>query len=311
MVMYPVHMKMNRRWFRAIALYLLPLLVGCGALPALKAAPDSEPPEAQIMFGPYTVAIYPDDASIMRNLIFSLDGRNILQKQNYRFYFPGEDHPELPAVGEDLTGDGRPNLVIAGYSGGMNCCTELYFFELHPVLRQYAGLDAGRGYMPFEFVDLDGNGVPEVVMTDRAFALWRASFADSPASRVILRFQDGQYRGAPDLMRGSPIPEHELEQRGSKIEIEYGARATQTRPLGDYLPPLLWETMLELIHSGHANLAEEFVFQYWPAAVEERDEFLADFAKQIDGSLYIDTIRELNKEHRSILLSGASTTPHQ
>ena len=31
---------------------------------------------------------------------------------------------------EDLTGDGRPNVVVLGYTGGAHCCYEYYIFSL-------------------------------------------------------------------------------------------------------------------------------------------------------------------------------------
>jgi hypothetical protein len=47
-------------------------------------------------------------------------------------------------MGRDITGDGKPNLVVEQWTGGVHCCTFFYVFEIADQLRYIATLDNGH-----------------------------------------------------------------------------------------------------------------------------------------------------------------------
>jgi len=66
---------------------------------------------------------------------------------------------KIPLVpnGSDLTGNGRPDMMVTSWSGGAHCCFKHYIFELEPKLRVMAALDDGDTDLG-HFEDLDHNG---------------------------------------------------------------------------------------------------------------------------------------------------------
>lgn len=59
-----------------------------------------------------------------------------------------------PAYLRDLTGDGKPDLVIGLYSGGNRCCTTLNVLEVERDSLQPVGHIEGLGGWPFEGLDI-------------------------------------------------------------------------------------------------------------------------------------------------------------
>jgi hypothetical protein len=78
--------------------------------------------------------------------------------------YPAEFGPE---TGADLTGRGKPDIVIVSFSQG-NCCIETIVYEAGDTLKKI--LDIGSE-QPGMFVDLNGDGIDEFVFkTDRRFS---------------------------------------------------------------------------------------------------------------------------------------------
>ncbi|MEN3009746.1 MAG: hypothetical protein ABDI20_01970, partial [Candidatus Bipolaricaulaceae bacterium] len=83
-----------------------------------------------------------------------------------------------PITGEDVTGDGYPDVIAVHYSGGAHCCYELEVFSLGPRLERYPV--PGGGNCPGKLSDLDGDGIYEVITCDDIFAYRYGPFAYSP-----------------------------------------------------------------------------------------------------------------------------------
>jgi len=125
-----------------------------------------------------------------------------------------EEPAKLLRIGADIRGDGTPGLVVGEWTGGAHCCTLFHVFDLGKKLRKVATVDA-EDAGDSRFVDLKGDGKLEFQTFDYNFAYWHASFAESPAPAVILRYRNGGFHFAEELMRKPPPPEPELTARCS------------------------------------------------------------------------------------------------
>lgn len=214
----------------------------------------------------------------------------------------GESEPvsgKLPMT-RDITGDGIPDLVVLDYTGGVHCCYEYSIFSLGDQFKKLATLDGRDSTMTFK--DIDGDGVFEVRGRDSTFAYWNAAFADSVLPEIVLRFRDGKYELASNIMR-SPAPDRPiLEERIRQIRQDMRPQSPDTKsPLN--LSPSLWHCMLDLVYSGNGNLAWKVLEEAWPAgkaawSIHEgevsRDQFLLGFKRQLATSPYWRDIKKLN-----------------
>lgn len=96
-------------------------------------------------------------------------------------------------LANDITGDGRPELVVQGWSGGAHCCqsTAIYSVDDH-VARPL--LDINTGNCPGGLDDLDGDGVPEFRTCDDSFAYTFCDFASSPMPPVVYAYDRSERR---------------------------------------------------------------------------------------------------------------------
>lgn len=178
-------------------------------------------------------------------------------------------------VGEDLTGDGIPEVVVHQFSGGLHCCTRATVLTLGPTLVEVGSIDGGDGDVEFE--DVDGDGIPELKVGDWRFAYWRDyAFADTPAPEILFRYRDGGYEVACDLMRDEPPTPTELAARARELTEGWAA--------GD--PPVdLWGYAVELVYKGHADLAFRWLDESWPPRLRAlRAEFIRALREKLRGS---------------------------
>jgi hypothetical protein len=193
-----------------------------------------------------------------------------------------ENGPRIPN-GADVTGRGHPDMLVSFYTGGAHCCLLYYVFELEPVFRLIATLDAGSGDHS-RFLRIDGRFY--FVGADWTFSYWKSSFADSPAPGVIVGFVDnpngGGYHLALDKMSGpTPTPE---EWSSALSEARNAFR--ENNPFSDGIGSRLWGTMLDLIYEGHPDLAWRVFDESWPSNRAGKEKFLSDFCFQLKTSPY-------------------------
>lgn len=98
----------------------------------------------------------PDDPGCMRvyrhgKLVFQL-----AEDEQYHLGQPADPANEIPPVsnGTDLTGTGRPDMIVTSWSGGAHCCFSHYVFELEPEFRLLATIKDGDADLA-HFEDLD------------------------------------------------------------------------------------------------------------------------------------------------------------
>jgi hypothetical protein len=243
-------------------------------------------------FREYTVITYYDDQTGEGRIEILKAGKRVYQQSPGGRFEIGTRLVEddvantLTKMGKDIAGDGTPDLVISEWTGGAHCCSNFYVFEIGAGFRLLAKIEAGHGDGS-HFADLDGDHNLEFVAADWTFAYWHTSFAESPTPEIILRFTAGKYRLAEDQMR-KPAPS-EAEMRETIQWVQSNESWEKHNP-----PPILWGEMLNLIYTGHSDIAWRFLDQAWPAKEPGKTEFLSDFRAQLAKSPYWLQIQHLN-----------------
>jgi hypothetical protein len=193
-----------------------------------------------------------------------------------------DDVPEI-ANGADVTGRGHPDLIVSVFTGGAHCCMSHYLYELAPQVRLLARLnDADDDMAHFGRDPKDSNYY--YYTADWTFAYWPTCFACSPSEAVTLRFVDdangGAYHVAFDKMQ-KPAP----TQAAWKKELSTADKAVNDGAIND-MGQAMWGPVLDLIYTGHSDLAWKFVDALGPSAQQKPFASLADFCSLLKKSPY-------------------------
>lgn len=189
----------------------------------------------------------------------------------------------------DITGDGIPDLVVMLWTGGAHGWWGFWVFSLGPELRKVAQFEPTDNGMQFD--DLDGDGVFEALVLEDTFDYWHAPHSESPVPIVVLRFTEGSYHFAPDLMRKAAPSREDFENR----LLEIGGLMEEWTPGPFSEPPsALWGYMIELIYSGNGDLAWQFFEAAWPDHKPGKPEFLEEFKARLAEGPYWPEIKRLN-----------------
>jgi hypothetical protein len=189
-------------------------------------------------------------------------------------------------LGRDINGDGVPDLAIEDPHGRLGGQT-VHLFECGQQFRLTCMVESLEPPGPV-FRDYDGDGAAEVLLSDDAFYHWPVCMDGEPMPEVILRWRNGKYVAARDLMY-KPAP--------SKEELEATATAICASPEWDaesgWVPPQLWTNAIALMYSGHERLGLEFVDRAWQPGFPGKDELsrkkqLIDYylRSRLDDSVY-------------------------
>ena len=218
------------------------------------------------------------------------DNKRVYGQHGWCFFIGGKagnefEEMRMPPPGSDITGNGKPNLVVYEFTGGAHCCYIAYVFELGSSVKKIAEIDGGSDTL--EFVDLDGDSLPEVILLDWTFAHWNASCADSPAPKVILKYKGQKYEMASDLMRKPSLPNDLLNDLVGEIKA--------SEWWGGHPPVLLWSEMLNLIYTGNMSQAWDLIELSWPRESYDKELFLSDFKAQLQTSPFWKDVQKLNR----------------
>jgi len=258
------------------------------------AQPDKELPcplgrnlTEEAKYGEYTLRTYryPGPEGCLRishnkKLVFSRIGGEFLIGRTFGH------HSRVP-VGADLTGTGTPDAIVTEYSLGAHCCFTVRVFELGEQFKEIAKIEAGHSDGA-KFVDLDHDGFYEFQGNDWAFAYWRASFKYSPAPRIVLKYREGRFRLAYDLMKKqgpSPV-EFAALVHNVRSDEEWTDAAPTDCDMDCGVPIALWKNMLDLMYTGHSDLAWNLFDQSWRPTRKDKTAFAKDFCQQLSGSHY-------------------------
>jgi hypothetical protein len=255
---------------------------------------DKEPPcptgrkkTGEAKYGEYTIRTYrnPRDEGCVR----ILKGRKLVfSRTGWEFKIGAGFYKESGIlIGSDMTGKGKPNAVVSEWSGGAHCCFTFHIFELGESFKEISVIKSDHSDLA-RFVDLDHDGSYEFDGNDWAFAYWRTSFMASPAPRVVLKFSDGRYRLAYNLMTKPEPSEKEFGEMVAKIrsDNEWHAGISTDCKFDCGVPVALWTYVLELMYTGHPKLAWRLYNESWPGNRADKADFKDQFCTQLRSSRY-------------------------
>jgi hypothetical protein len=142
--------------------------------------------EEERTIGDYTVQLWRNTAGEgfgFDNLVTISSGGQILARVEFASAL-GE------YTGRDVTGEGHPDVVIEGFTGGAHCCFSTMTYDLGPALTKV--LETPPSNCAGRLEDLTGDGVYEFVTCDDVFAYTYCAYAFSPLVKVILQYEPGQ-----------------------------------------------------------------------------------------------------------------------
>ncbi len=182
----------------------------------------------------------------------------------------------------DKTGDGTPDLAVEYYSGGAHCCFSMYFYELGNEVTQIKSLNMGDA--DIAAIGKSPNGGLKLSSGDTTFAYWNTSFAGSPIPQIILDFRDGEFRTNAKLMQKPAPPLAKLKQEAAAIRTKMPLDAYVGDTEGGNFDEAFWGRMLDLIYTGHEDLAWQYFDWAWNPKKKGKEIFKQDFEKQLAGS---------------------------
>jgi hypothetical protein len=198
----------------------------------------------------------------------------------------------------DKTGNGIPDVMINYYSGGAHCCAESFFIDLGDWATSVDEL--GTGHVGMNAKGKNPKGGLFFETADNTFAYWGGGFAGSPFPDVILEFKNGKLRPNFDQMR-KPAPSLAILKRKAqnvrqKLSLEpYKGIENQDTIIykEEFIgEPDFWGEMLDLIYTGHEDLAWQYLDLVWSPQKQGKSIFIQDFNSQLNESDYWKMIQE-------------------
>lgn len=225
------------------------------------------------------------------------DGNRVYAGSGYSFaigYFLAQDQsPDSVKlkVGDDFTGEGVPELLISEWSGGAHCCYTFHLFRLG---------DAFSHIQDIPLLDADESafvrrpGIKSLVLVSNdysAFGYFPKNFAESPAGRVFLSFQDGKFRPDARLMKANAPTDAEIAKCAGlfKPSLAWKQESNAGQPLG------MWYYATDLLYSGNADAAWEFLDAAWGGSAADKKRYLDDYRRRFRKSTYYQDLMRLQQ----------------
>jgi hypothetical protein len=214
-------------------------------------------------------------------------GEALVRKDDYMRFRIGEsfDEPDRKVrPGRDVSGDGVPDVVVHGCSGGSRCCFTAWVYFLGERLELLAEIPGAQSDPAF--VNADADSAIEVEVVDWTFEHFPYSFARSPSPRVVLDWNGNELRVSPVLTSG-PRPDRDelLLQARAVRELLAWRDEPRTWPYADVFPPAIG-----LMYAGHPDLGWLYLLESWSESEQERVRLEQQVEELLSASIYYGTL---------------------
>lgn len=216
--------------------------------------------------------------------------------QEGQFFVIGDVTPESGQtvtnsikMGQSITDEKQPNLLVTEWDSGNHCCYVFHVFEIGDKFRQIGSIDAEYSEMS-EFRDLRRDGSLELVTADFTFANWNVACCFSHSPTLILRYQHGRYLPDLELMKKPAPTQKELQGMAKELKAKF-IGIKKDLPDDKWCAPYqMWQKMLDLIYSGNMASAWKLCELSWPAKHPGKAAFLKEFTAQLMTSPFYNDI---------------------
>ncbi len=263
-----------------VILFLLAGAVGVFAQDSLKSAER---------IGDYTFTIQVSNYGMTHELIVHRRDKVVWTLSDFFLKVLNSDSLGLP---RDLTGDYVQDVVIETYSGGAHCCFAQYVVTLGT---KFEIIDTIAN--PGQWSDLDQDGLWEVTAGDLTFDYWKLPHSDSPIPLVVLEASPKGFVPSAELTK-TPAPSA-MEILAMLKEAREGRayRDYDTMGESDFLPAsqaILHRNFIDLVYTGHADIAMEYLDLGWPLVIHGREQYVLDVLEVMRKSPYWNLIAAIN-----------------
>lgn len=292
------------RWLLLLALCVASAVrADCDAKPGQNIFDHPEFLEAHVTYQDYEIRLF--DSGSCDKLPFKdrsgieilKGGRRVYGDTGYSFalgYPLDQDQPPDTVKlkpGDDITGEGQPELLVSTSTGGAHCC---YGFDVIRLVDPVVKLQHMPLYDADESAFVRRPGIRSLVLVTADysdFAYFPTSFAGSPAGRVFLSFQDGLFRLDKSLMKADAPKAGVLEKCVSlfKQSRAWKSKENAGQPLG------MWYYATDLIYTGHADEAWKFLDAAWGGGKVDKQKYIKDYRKRLSKSVYYSDLMLLQK----------------
>ncbi len=170
-----------------------------------------------------------------------------------------------PITGSDLNGDGAPEVVLDGYSGGLHCC---YTYLVVSLGKKPKVLHTFANPVPIKF-EKQPDGTALIRAADGVFDYFVVPHSDAVIPQLVLKPEGNVL---VDVSAQHPeVYDREIEQaRGSitKEDIEkLKASNYRNKLFTDQIPTVhkVLTIVLDYVYSGRDEKAWQALEDYWPA----------------------------------------------
>jgi hypothetical protein len=229
--------------------------------------------ESTRWFGEYAVRVWraPEESALGGAVTIERDGQPVVVIGDAGLH---------AMTGTDIDASGWPNVIVETYSGGAHCCFATRVFDLGERLVEIHLPPSPGGNAAADFVDLDGDGIWEVVSVDDSFAYAYCAYAGSPAVPVALALDTSCLQYVPASFR---YPElywaaigRDAERAAASDGVDPGWDGTSKC---EVLP-----LVLDYLYMGDRDAARQALETYYVAV--DRDAFWAEILATTSASPY-------------------------
>ena len=194
------------------------------------------------------------------------------------------------SMGEDITGDGKPNLVVKEWTGGKSCCALFHIFEIGEEFRHIQTFDNGGGDV-FPFTNDSEGTALEFIKYEWSSYTGSSPMPDLFGAEVFYKYNGTSYEVAHDLMRYSPPIEQDVKKWASKLRATYSLKKPESR---FYIELEISKRLTYLIYSGNIRDIRRVMDLAWPSYMPGMDIFMTKYRSSIMGSPYWVDLKIIN-----------------
>lgn len=244
-----------------------------------------------VTIGDYRAVVEAPDMDVFRLFHSGVVVREIDDFLRLSIGAPLDSPSPMVAPGTDVNGDGTPDLVLFGWSGGAHCCFTTWVFSLGAQFEELA-------VVPGEYTEVrveqrDDDAALEFVVRDWACAYWPYGFAGSPSVEVVLDWQGKSLVPSRQLTERCIEPLGDLKEQSGVLAASASWATSSGGPLD-----AIFEKALCAVYLGEARVAYEFIGDSWGGSRSEMVGLSVEFGRLLAKSHYLRAIEAQREAQR-------------